>query len=130
MKAAAASENEGSWLSHSLPCFREEYLTKIERRVKDYKIETINEPREGKHLLVLDIDYTLFGEHQSYAQHKLLRSYAFWKVSKVQMIVIIILELLVVAKFLPPPAANTAIGILSSCGIVSWYWSTGNKGGD
>ena len=41
---------------------REDYLAKIERRVKEYKIEHINEPREGKHLLVLDIDYTLFGK--------------------------------------------------------------------
>jgi len=29
--------------------------------VKDYKIDIINEPRKGKKLLVLDIDYTLFG---------------------------------------------------------------------
>ena len=40
---------------------REEFLAKIERRVKDYKIEVINEPRTDKKLLVLDIDYTLFG---------------------------------------------------------------------
>lgn len=42
---------------------REEYLAKIERRVKDYKIEFMNEPRAGKKLLVLDIDYTLFGKY-------------------------------------------------------------------
>lgn len=41
---------------------RSEFLAKIERRVKEYKIEHINEPRAGKHLLVLDIDYTLFGK--------------------------------------------------------------------
>ena len=41
---------------------REEYLSKIEKRVKDYKIEMMNEPRVGKKLLVLDIDYTLFGK--------------------------------------------------------------------
>ena len=42
--------------------FREEYLAKIERRIKDYKIDVINEPRPGKKLLVLDVDYTLFGK--------------------------------------------------------------------
>ena len=31
-------------------------------RVKDLKIDMLNEPREGKKLLVLDIDYTLFGK--------------------------------------------------------------------
>ena len=41
--------------------FREEFLQKIEKRVKDYKIDIINEPRKDKKLLVLDIDYTLFG---------------------------------------------------------------------
>ena len=41
--------------------FREEFLSKIERRVKDIKVDIINEPRKGKKLLVLDIDYTLFG---------------------------------------------------------------------
>ncbi|CAG2191566.1 UBLCP1 [Mytilus edulis] len=46
---------------------REEYLAKIERRVKDYKIEFMNEPRAGKKLLVLDIDYTLF-DHRSVAE--------------------------------------------------------------
>ena len=41
--------------------FRDVYLTKIERRIKEYKIDMMNEPRPGKKLLVLDIDYTLFG---------------------------------------------------------------------
>ena len=41
---------------------REEYLAKIERRVREYKVTVFNEPRPGKKLLVLDIDYTLFGE--------------------------------------------------------------------
>ena len=41
---------------------REEFLQKIERRVKEYKIEVMNEPRPGKKLLVLDVDYTLFGK--------------------------------------------------------------------
>ena len=40
---------------------REENLAKIARRVKDYKVEEQNPPREGKRLLVLDVDYTLFG---------------------------------------------------------------------
>lgn len=44
---------------------REENLAKIARRVKDYKVEELNPPREGKRLLVLDVDYTLFGELQS-----------------------------------------------------------------
>ncbi len=43
---------------------REENLAKIARRVKDYKVEELNPPREGKRLLVLDVDYTLFGELQ------------------------------------------------------------------
>ena len=34
----------------------------MERRVREYKVDVLNEPREGKKLLVLDIDYTLFGE--------------------------------------------------------------------
>ena len=37
-------------------------MAKISRRIKGYKIEIINEPRPGKKLLVLDIDYTLFGK--------------------------------------------------------------------
>lgn len=41
---------------------REENLLKISRRVKEYKVEILNPPREGKKLLVLDVDYTLFGE--------------------------------------------------------------------
>ena len=40
---------------------REEYQVKIQRRIKDYAIDIISEPRSGKKLLVLDIDYTLFG---------------------------------------------------------------------
>jgi ubiquitin-like domain-containing CTD phosphatase 1 len=39
---------------------REEYLAKIDRRIKTYEFKTINEPRPGKKLLVLDVDYTLF----------------------------------------------------------------------
>ncbi|ERE69048.1 ubiquitin-like domain-containing CTD phosphatase 1 [Cricetulus griseus] len=39
---------------------REENLLKISRRVKEYKVEVLNPPREGKKLLVLDVDYTLF----------------------------------------------------------------------
>jgi ubiquitin-like domain-containing CTD phosphatase 1 len=40
---------------------REEYWAKIHRRVKEYKVTIFNDPRPGKKLLVLDIDYTLFG---------------------------------------------------------------------
>lgn len=52
------------------------YLAKIRRRVKEYKIEMINEPRPGKKLLVLDIDYTLF-DHRSSAEtaSELMRPY-------------------------------------------------------
>uniref|UniRef100_M3ZE33 Ubiquitin-like domain-containing CTD phosphatase 1 n=1 Tax=Xiphophorus maculatus TaxID=8083 RepID=M3ZE33_XIPMA len=46
---------------------REENLAKIARRVKDYKVEELNPPREGKRLLVLDVDYTLF-DHKSCAE--------------------------------------------------------------
>ncbi|XP_005094856.1 ubiquitin-like domain-containing CTD phosphatase 1 [Aplysia californica] len=46
---------------------REEYLAKIDRRIKSYKINTLNESRPGKKLLVLDIDYTLF-DHRSTAE--------------------------------------------------------------
>jgi hypothetical protein len=41
--------------------FREEYLAKIEKRIKTYTFKTLNEPRPDKKLLVLDVDYTLFG---------------------------------------------------------------------
>lgn len=43
------------------------YLAKINKRVKDYKITMLNEPRADKKLLVLDIDYTLF-DHRSVAE--------------------------------------------------------------
>ena len=40
---------------------REENLAKIARRVSDYKVNILSPPRPGKKLLVLDVDYTLFG---------------------------------------------------------------------
>nr|SVE75274.1 EOG090X0A5K [Daphnia dolichocephala] len=46
---------------------REEYLAKIAKRVDSYEIKLLNEPRAGKKLLVLDIDYTLF-DHRSAAE--------------------------------------------------------------
>lgn len=46
---------------------REEYLAKIGKRVDSYEIKMLNEPRPGKKLLVLDIDYTLF-DHRSAAE--------------------------------------------------------------
>ena len=51
-------------------------MAKVERRVKDYKINELNPTREGKHLLVLDIDYTLF-DHRSAAETgaELMRPY-------------------------------------------------------
>ncbi|XP_041369475.1 ubiquitin-like domain-containing CTD phosphatase 1 [Gigantopelta aegis] len=55
---------------------REEFLSKVERRVKEYKIKILNDPRPGKKLLVLDIDYTLF-DHRSVAENvvELMRPY-------------------------------------------------------
>ncbi|PIK60149.1 putative ubiquitin-like domain-containing CTD phosphatase 1 isoform X1 [Apostichopus japonicus] len=49
---------------------REEFLKKVERRVKEYEIKVLNAPRPGKKLLVLDVDYTLF-DHRSVAEHAL-----------------------------------------------------------
>jgi ubiquitin-like domain-containing CTD phosphatase 1 len=46
---------------------REIYLNKVVRRVKEYNVNILNAPREGKKLLVLDIDYTLF-DHRSPAE--------------------------------------------------------------
>jgi len=56
--------------------FREEYLDKVEKRVKSYEVKVVNEPRAGKKLLVLDIDYTLF-DHRSVAEsgRELMRPY-------------------------------------------------------
>lgn len=42
---------------------RPEFLDKIQKRVETIEIKEINAPREGKKLLVLDIDYTLFGRY-------------------------------------------------------------------
>ncbi|EDV20099.1 uncharacterized protein TRIADDRAFT_51063 [Trichoplax adhaerens] len=55
---------------------REIYLKKIKRRVAEYSVEEINPFRNGKKLLVLDIDYTLF-DHRSVADHplQLMRPY-------------------------------------------------------
>lgn len=55
---------------------REENLVKISRRVREYKINVLNEPRPGKKLLVLDIDYTIF-DHVSHAERgsQLMRPY-------------------------------------------------------
>lgn len=55
---------------------REENLAKIQKRVKDYKINILNDPRPNKKLLVLDIDYTIF-DHVSHAERgvELMRPY-------------------------------------------------------
>ncbi|XP_012287773.1 ubiquitin-like domain-containing CTD phosphatase 1 isoform X2 [Orussus abietinus] len=45
----------------------EVYLSKIEKRIQHYTINELNPLREGKKLLVLDIDYTLF-DHRSVAE--------------------------------------------------------------
>ncbi|CAG9831578.1 unnamed protein product [Diabrotica balteata] len=52
------------------------YLAKVEKRIKDYKINMLNDLRPEKKLLVLDIDYTLF-DHRSTAQTgaELMRPY-------------------------------------------------------
>ncbi|KAL1432328.1 hypothetical protein MTO96_013645 [Rhipicephalus appendiculatus] len=46
---------------------REEFLNKIQKRIKSYKIKWLNESRPGKRLLVLDIDYTIY-DHRTTAQ--------------------------------------------------------------
>lgn len=55
---------------------QEIYLEKIAKRIKEYKIEELSPMREGKKLLVLDIDYTLF-DHRSAAESgaELMRPY-------------------------------------------------------
>ncbi|CAH1122417.1 unnamed protein product [Ceutorhynchus assimilis] len=55
---------------------QEIYLKKIAKRVKEYQINILNDPRPGKKLLVLDIDYTLF-DHRTTAQSgaELMRPY-------------------------------------------------------
>ncbi|GLG98967.1 hypothetical protein R5R35_007443 [Gryllus longicercus] len=55
---------------------KEVHLAKIEKRVREYHINIFNEPRPGKKLLVLDIDYTLF-DHRSVAEtgYELMRPY-------------------------------------------------------
>ncbi|KAK3275812.1 hypothetical protein CYMTET_16074, partial [Cymbomonas tetramitiformis] len=46
---------------------REENLQKLAKRVEKREMVTLNPPREGKKLLVLDIDYTLF-DHRTEAE--------------------------------------------------------------
>ena len=41
--------------------YRDENLAKINKRISDYKVAVHNPPRAGKKLLVLDVDYTIFG---------------------------------------------------------------------
>lgn len=45
-----------------------EYIAKIERRVKEYKITVLTKPRVDSKLLILDIDYTIF-DHRSTAEN-------------------------------------------------------------
>lgn len=54
----------------------EVYLSKIQKRINHYIITELNPLREGKKLLVLDIDYTLF-DHRSTAESgaELMRPY-------------------------------------------------------
>lgn len=62
-------------LDSQLP-HRPEYMAKICRRVQNYRIKMLNDPRPDKKLLVLDIDYTLF-DHRTTAQSasELMRPY-------------------------------------------------------
>lgn len=61
------------WVRHNIVYVsREENLAKIARRVKDYKVEELNPPRDGKRLLVLDVDYTLFGESDGWCLTELI----------------------------------------------------------
>ncbi|XP_076806663.1 ubiquitin-like domain-containing CTD phosphatase 1 [Clavelina lepadiformis] len=55
---------------------REEHLAKIDKRIQSYEMKKLNEPRHGKKLLVLDVDYTLF-DHRSNAEKasELMRPY-------------------------------------------------------
>uniref|UniRef100_A0A2P2HZU0 Ubiquitin-like domain-containing CTD phosphatase 1 n=2 Tax=Hirondellea gigas TaxID=1518452 RepID=A0A2P2HZU0_9CRUS len=55
---------------------RQDYIEKIEKRVREYKPKLLNPMRPGKKLLVLDIDYTLF-DHRSVGQNglELMRPY-------------------------------------------------------
>lgn len=55
---------------------QEVYLAKVQKRIKDYEIKMLSEPRAEKKLLVLDIDYTLF-DHRSTAEQgaELMRPY-------------------------------------------------------
>jgi len=46
---------------------KQDNLLKIEKRVANYEVKEVNPRREGKKLLVLDIDYTLF-DHRSVAE--------------------------------------------------------------
>ncbi|CAH1736443.1 hypothetical protein AGLY_005045 [Aphis glycines] len=52
------------------------HLAKVQNRVDNYEIKMLNDPRPGKKLLVLDIDYTLF-DHRSAAESgiELMRPY-------------------------------------------------------
>ena len=52
------------------------FQKKVQRRVKDYQVKVLNEPRKGMKLLVLDIDYTLF-DHRSVGEKgvELMRPY-------------------------------------------------------
>ncbi|XP_050430275.1 ubiquitin-like domain-containing CTD phosphatase 1 isoform X1 [Adelges cooleyi] len=54
----------------------EVHLAKVQNRIDNYEIKMLNEPRPGKKLLVLDIDYTLF-DHRSVAESglELMRPY-------------------------------------------------------
>lgn len=49
-----------------LPVFlsknRPENIEKVSRRAKSYRARKLCDPRPGKHLLVLDVDYTIFGK--------------------------------------------------------------------
>eukprot|EP01130_Rhizamoeba_saxonica_P002162 TRINITY_DN11974_c0_g1_i1.p1 TRINITY_DN11974_c0_g1~~TRINITY_DN11974_c0_g1_i1.p1 ORF type:complete len:340 (-),score=72.01 TRINITY_DN11974_c0_g1_i1:73-1053(-) len=47
------------------------YLDKVQKRIETYEMNHMNDPRPGKKLLVLDIDYTFF-DHRSPASNPLV----------------------------------------------------------
>ena len=68
-KSQDVKHSNGVW-------FRKEHLAKIDKRIQNYEVKKLNDPRPGKKLLVLDVDYTLF-DHRSNAEKavELMRPY-------------------------------------------------------
>ncbi|XP_049849144.1 ubiquitin-like domain-containing CTD phosphatase 1, partial [Schistocerca gregaria] len=58
--AGQTTQERASPKERDAPGALEENYRKIESRIRTYRFEQLAEPRKGKKLLVLDIDYTLF----------------------------------------------------------------------